>query len=225
MAEYKKEIAFGSVAAIVVVAVLVSAVVYLPLGFSATKSQSTSTSSEFEMPTNFAFGSLPYLTATPANNTFSIPLDVGAHIPASISYNSTGSYAISFSSGTKWVYSPTCFAGINGTSVGGWPSGTDICSFAADNYLPEDGQIDNPSVNLIPSGTLGAISPASVPADFNGNVTLTLHIGLPPGVYSLYLVVDVVTNGVGAGPWNLSPAPLVILGNSSVSNMDTVSHS
>jgi hypothetical protein len=229
MTEYGKEIAVGSVVAIVAVAILAAAVIYGPLGLgtsskvgSTTTSQSislltttsqSSSSSGFGIPTNFVFGSLPYLTVTPANSTFSIPLHVGAHIPASISYNSTGSYAVSFSNGTEWVYSQTCYAGINGTSAGGWPSGSDICSFAADNYLPENGQIVNSSVNLISSGTLGAVSPASVPADFSGNVTLTLHVGLPPGVYSLYLVIDVVTNGVGSGPWNLSPLPLVVLKN------------
>lgn len=167
------------------------------------------------MPTNFVFGPLPFLTVTPSNRTFSLSLHVGAHIAASVSYNATSSYAVGFSNGTVWMYSPTCYAGINGTSVGGWPSGSDICSFAADNYLPENGQITNPSVNLISGGTLGAVSPASVPAGFSGNVTLTLHIGLPPGVYSLYLVIDVATNGIGSGPWALSPAPLVVLGNDS----------
>jgi hypothetical protein len=220
MAEYKKEIAAGSVLALAVVIILASAVLYLPLGLGQTTSLSSTSSSGQSGengPAKISLGSLPYLTVSPQNRTFSVPLEVRASVPVSLgydaagSYDSGGSYAVLFSNGTVWMYSENCFSGINGTSSGGWPAGTDICSFAADNYLPENGAITNLSVNLSASGTWVTLNPTTLPSGFNGNITLTIHIGLPPGVYSLYLALDVAMNGGTPGSWALAPAPLVVL--------------
>jgi hypothetical protein len=167
-------------------------------------------------PSQFGFGSLPFLTVGPENRTFSIPLEVGATPAATLSFELNASHAIRFSNGTQWVYSPQGVCnpgGGNGTSTSaGWPPGTDICSYMADNYLPENGHI-NASVNLVPSQTIASIVPQSVQAGFNGNVTIMLHIGLPPGVYSLYVALLVTSDG-SSNSWDLAPAPLVVLANS-----------
>lgn len=206
---------------IVLVLVAASAVLYLHFGpEQATIASSTSSSVQGGggSPANFYPGSLPFLTVSPENRTFSISLEVTTLVPVSLGYDAASSYAVEFSNGTLWVYSPECNSGVNNStsSSGGWPPGTDICSFAADNYLPENGRITNPSVNLTASGTWVTVNPTNLPSNFSGNITLTIHVGLPPGTYSLYVALDVGISGGAPSPWAIPPAPLVVLSGGSV---------
>jgi hypothetical protein len=210
LAEYKREIVLRTILGVVVVLLLALAVVVFASGNEGFLPSPVTTTPEEKGFAPIGFGSVPYL-AVSSGSTLSVQVEVTAQDSVSLDYNASDSYAIAFSNGTRWVYSSSCNPMENMSDlVRNSTTGTDICSFAADNYLPENGIVVNPMVNLTTSNTTISVSPSNITSRFNGNIILSLRIGLPPGVYSLDIFLDVRSNGGAPISWSLGPSPLVV---------------
>lgn len=226
MAEYKKEIAFGSVLAILVVMALASAVIYLPLGQPNSSSNGRTLVTTQEVPSNFSVsGEIPYLVVSPQNNTFVLTYSVTAYnYSLNLSYDQAYSYAVQYSNGTQWLStSRPCQTGgtnsVPSSNTSSYTSTTAMattgipCGSSNGEWYPVNGTVILPHLDISASYVQLSIQPTSVPAHATQQIQVRVSIEMHPGMYAINLAMDIQAQGSSRPvQYLLGYMPLIVKG-------------